>query len=76
MENYLEHENFAKRHIGPRDYEVKEMLETIGINSIEELINETVPDNILLTQKPVLDAPLTESELIEEMEKINYLKIL
>ena len=70
MENYLEHEKFAKRHIGPRDYEVKEMLETIGVNSIEELINETVPDNILLTQKPVLDAPLTESELIEEMEKL------
>ena len=70
MENYLEHEKFAKRHIGPRDYEVKEMLETIGVDSIEKLLNETVPDNILLTQKPVLDAPLTESELIEEMEKL------
>ena len=43
MENNLDHEKFAKRHIGPRDYEVKEMLETIGVHSIDELLNETVP---------------------------------
>ena len=66
----LEHEKFAKRHIGPRDYEIKEMLKTIGVNSIDELINETVPDNILLTKKPDLDIPLTESELLEEMERL------
>ena len=70
MENNLDHEKFAKRHIGPRDYEVKEMLETIGVHSIDELLNETVPDNILLPEKPDLDLPLTESELLEEMERL------
>ncbi len=70
MENNLEHEKFTKRHIGPREYEVKEMLETIGIHSIEELINQTVPDNILLTNKPDLDVPLIESELLADMERL------
>ena len=70
MENNLDHEKFAKRHIGPRDYEVKEMLETIGVHSMDELLNETVPDNILLSEKPDLDLPLTESELLEEMERL------
>lgn len=70
MKINLNHEKFAKRHIGPRDNEVTEMLETIGVHSINELLKETVPDNILLTEKPDLDIPLSESELLDEMEKL------
>lgn len=35
--------NFAARHIGPRPDEVKTMLDTIGVNSLDELIDQTVP---------------------------------
>ena len=38
--------NFTKRHNGPKDNEVKEMLQTIGFNSLDELIENTVPGSI------------------------------
>ena len=40
---------FAERHIGPRQNEVKQMLEAVGVSSIDELITQTVPANIRLT---------------------------
>ena len=41
---------FALRHIGPREDEKKEMLQTIGAATLEQLIFETVPDDILLNK--------------------------
>ena len=38
--------SFAARHIGPRPHEVKHMLNTIGVSSLEQLIDETVPAGI------------------------------
>jgi glycine dehydrogenase len=52
--------NFPKRHIGPRDAQVKEMLNTIGYDSLDELIDKTVPSAIRL-KKP-LDLPSSRSE--------------
>ena len=37
---------FAGRHIGPRSEDTQKMLETIGVSSLEELIDKTVPDAI------------------------------
>jgi glycine cleavage system pyridoxal-binding protein P len=38
------HENsFALRHLGPRDHDLPKMLETIGVESLDQLINETIP---------------------------------
>lgn len=48
--------NFASRHIGPRPHEVQEMLDTIGVSSIDELINKTVPEAIRL-KNPLNVAP-------------------
>ena len=58
---------FALRHIGPRDEHLKEMLEVVGVNSIEELIDQTVPDNIRLQTPLNLDAPLSEQEYLEHI---------
>jgi len=71
MNNIPKPEKFVKRHIGPRDNEINEMLNYIGVNSIDDMINETVPDNILLKDNPNLDAPLLESELLAEMESLS-----
>ena len=43
-------ELFLNRHIGPRQDEIKRMLNSIGLNSIEELIEETIPKNIRLNK--------------------------
>src|SRR6266516_5202432 len=61
---------FADRHIGPNDEETDEMLEQIGVKSVEELINKTIPKNILI-KKDIDDAtPMSEFEYLEELKKI------
>ncbi len=65
---------FSLRHIGPRDHDQNEMLKTIGLDSIEELIYETVPDDIRLKKELNLDAAMSEYEYlshINELSKLN-----
>ena len=61
---------FALRHIGPREAHCNEMLQLVGSNSIEELISETVPDNIRLQSPLNLDAPLSEQEYLEHIHQL------
>ncbi|MES2566678.1 MAG: aminomethyl-transferring glycine dehydrogenase [Bacteroidota bacterium] len=49
-------DKFVSRHNGPRENEIKQMLAKIGVSSIDELINQTVPSGIRLKQ-PLLVAP-------------------
>ncbi len=43
-------DKFVNRHNGPRASEVKEMLKKIGVSSVDELIEQTVPSAIRLKQ--------------------------
>ena len=61
---------FAERHIGPRQNEVKQMLEAVGVSSIDELITQTVPANILLDKPLDLPKAMSESELLDHMKSI------
>jgi glycine dehydrogenase len=61
---------FLSRHIGPRDYESDLMLKKIGVLSLDELINKTVPDNIRLQQPLNLPEPLSEYEYLMDLRKI------
>ena len=42
----LQQQEFIQRHIGPDKTETAEMLKTLGVESMEKLIEETVPDSI------------------------------
>ena len=44
-------DSFVLRHVGPRQAEVDQMLQKVGVSSIDELIYQTIPDDILL-KKP------------------------
>ncbi len=61
---------FAGRHIGPNNDETKEMLETIGANSVDELIDKTLPDPIRLKKELKLPVAQTEFEYLSELKKI------
>ena len=39
---------FTGRHIGPRDHEIESMLMSLGVDSLSELISQTVPESIRL----------------------------
>ena len=55
-------DKFVTRHIGPRDQEIKEMLAKIGVASLDELIEQTVPGNIRLDKPLQLEDGLTERQ--------------
>lgn len=54
-------ENFKDRHIAPNEADTKAMLETVGVNSIDELIEQTIPATIRLKQG--LNLPEAKSEV-------------
>ncbi|WP_452222922.1 aminomethyl-transferring glycine dehydrogenase [Lacinutrix chionoecetis] len=65
---------FALRHIGPREEDQKLMLEAIGVDSLDQLVYETVPDDIRLKGDLDLDAAMSEYEYsthINELSKLN-----
>jgi len=59
-------DTFAARHIGPSDADVDAMLDTLGYESLDALIDATIPESIR-TERP-LDLPpaLTEQQVIDE----------
>ena len=61
---------FAERHIGPRPTEIKEMLQKIGVNTLDELVNQTIPANIRLNKSLDLPPALNESELLDHMKAL------
>ncbi|MEO2057180.1 MAG: aminomethyl-transferring glycine dehydrogenase, partial [Flavobacteriaceae bacterium] len=66
-------ESFLIRHIGPRDEDIKKMLKTIKAKSLDQLIDETLPDDIKLKRPIELDNPLSESEYLMHLKKISGL---
>ena len=65
-------ENFSRRHIGPSTSELNSMLETIGVNSIEDLLSQTIPDKIRL--KTDLNIPNAISEMKFQLRNFKPLK--
>ncbi len=60
-------DSFALRHIGPRSSDHEAMLKTVGASSIDQLITETLPDNIRLQNPLNLDAAMSEQEYLQHI---------
>lgn len=61
---------FVSRHIGPRDHEIEIMLKRIGVSSLDELIDQTVPASIRLQNDLKIDGGLTERQYYRKILKI------
>ena len=61
---------FALRHIGTGEKDFSHMFKTIGIDSLDQLINETIPSDIRLKNELNLDAPLTEYEYLNHIQEL------
>jgi glycine dehydrogenase len=59
--------NFSKRHIGPNQKEQLEMLNEIGIGTISELIDQTIPAHIRLNRELTIDQAMTEQEYLRHV---------
>ncbi|MEX0288835.1 MAG: aminomethyl-transferring glycine dehydrogenase [Flavobacteriaceae bacterium] len=62
---------FASRHIGIREENLSTMLSTIGVESIEQLINETIPDDIRLKKRIDMNVAMSEHEFLMHIHKLS-----
>ncbi|HHY53857.1 MAG TPA: aminomethyl-transferring glycine dehydrogenase [Chloroflexi bacterium] len=63
-------DTFPRRHLGPSPFDIERMVETLGVDSLDALIDETVPPQIRLPQPLHLDPPRSESEVIAELRSL------
>ena len=62
---------FIGRHIGPSEEEQTQMLNDLGLNNIDELIRDVIPDSILLRGDDThLPEPCSEHEALQELKHI------
>ncbi len=61
---------FALRHLGPRESDLNHMLKTIGVATLDQLIYETIPDDIRLKNDLNLEAPMSEFEYLTHIQEL------
>ena len=62
---------FSSRHIGINKEQKNYILDSLGIDSIEQLISETIPKNIRLKKDLDLEEALSENEFLTHIEKLS-----
>jgi len=62
--------NFAKRHNGPQAQDIQKMLDVIGVSSIDELIDKTIPSSIRFKSPLNLEQGMNEFEFISHMKDL------
>ena len=62
---------FQCRHIGPDENQTKQMLKTIGVNSLDELMDRTVPSGIRLKKELNLPSAMSEAEYLNHIKEIS-----
>ncbi len=70
IEQLAMNDEFLHRHIGPDEHETQQMLEALGVNSLDELTEQIVPENIRLPEPIALDAPVSEAQALAEIKAI------
>jgi len=61
---------FAGRHIGPSEKETADMLKTIGVKSLDELIDRTIPASIRSKKKLNISGPLSEHQYLTSLRQV------
>jgi glycine dehydrogenase len=70
-EQKIDIDSFARRHIGPNDNEIDEMLREIGFENLDLLIDAAVPKNIRLDRPLKLPEAKSEADALAELRAIS-----
>ncbi|MEL6918009.1 MAG: hypothetical protein AAFO99_09790, partial [Bacteroidota bacterium] len=62
---------FASRHIGIREKDLQHMLETVEAESLDQLIAETIPEDILLKNPLDLSGAMSEHEFLSHIKSLS-----
>src|SRR5438874_330627 len=63
-------DTFVQRHIGPDENDVRAMLQTLGLSSLDELVEKTVPASIRLRRPLELGEPRGEMDVLAELREL------
>ncbi len=66
MHNYT----FADRHNGPREEEINKMLQKIGVSSVDELIDQTIPAAIRLKSPLNIGVAQSEFQYLKQLKRV------
>ncbi|MCI0472521.1 MAG: glycine dehydrogenase (aminomethyl-transferring), partial [Ignavibacteria bacterium] len=66
----MNNNTFKSRHIGPRYSDLNEMLKTVNADSLDKLIEETVPESIRLDSALNLGSPVSEFEFLSDLRNV------
>jgi glycine dehydrogenase len=69
---------FSARHLGPNTDEKQQMLGALGLDSIDQLIDQTVPDSLPRAGEPAIGKTLSEEEALKTLSALasqNELKV-
>jgi glycine dehydrogenase len=69
MNNLAFNDQFVNRHNGPNAEETQEMLKAVGVQSMEQLIDETVPATIRMQRELNVPEALSEYEYLEDLKQ-------
>ncbi|MFT5258572.1 MAG: glycine dehydrogenase [Saprospiraceae bacterium] len=61
---------FSARHLGTNPQERQEMLEALGLESMEQLIDQTIPASLPRCGDPNVGAPLNEDDALRKLAKL------
>ena len=64
------HSEFTQRHVGPSAQEQQKMLAALDLNSLDQLIEKTVPDSIRLDDALAMDKGVSESDALAELRAL------
>lgn len=62
--------DFKQRHIGPNADDIQQMLDVLGVSSLDDLINQTVPQSIRLPRALNLPEALSEYAALAKLKEI------
>ena len=62
--------SFENRHIGANEDDIKKMLNTIGLGSVDELIHQTIPNSILKNSPLKIGDAITENDYLNNLKEI------
>ncbi|WML90035.1 aminomethyl-transferring glycine dehydrogenase [Thiothrix lacustris] len=65
-----QHDDFVARHIGPSEADTAAMLEAVGADSLDALMQSTVPASILLTEPLAMEGSRTEAETLAYLKQL------
>jgi glycine dehydrogenase len=62
---------FLARHIGPSQKDQEIMLQAVGAKSLDDLMKNTVPEKILLSEELKVDEPVSENDALKKLKSIS-----